>query len=169
MQEIQIQKPEIIFANAILQENKEALLLLLSDNGKFSVQNETFETLEVGKEKFIEWIMDKRGKESSLFFYFDQCVFCRIGNPVVIFNNGNFPIIPKDSSEKEKAGLMFVIEEDKITQIDFCYSFLETDNRYIFEKNIEDKFSGYMKLKNCTREQAEQDLKDNPFLFCDFD
>jgi hypothetical protein len=158
---------EIIFAQALVKSNGQTLFDILSDRGFFTIQDENLDTLEVDKLTFIGWILDRKKDVESLVYYFDQCTFCKIGNPVVIFNNGSFPKKPKDNSEKEKAGLMFVIEDEKIKRIDFCYSFLESDNRYVFEKNIEDKLNKYMTIKNCTMEQAKQDFRDNPFIFCD--
>ncbi len=49
---------------------------------------------------------------------------------------------------------MFVIKEKLIQKIDFCYSFLRTENMYVFECKIETKIGKYMLNHCCTREQA---------------
>jgi hypothetical protein len=43
----------------------------------------------------------------------------------------------KDSSERFKTGLMVESSMGLITQIKFCYSFLKTENKNVFEIKME--------------------------------
>jgi hypothetical protein len=57
---------------------------------------------------------------------------------VLLFNNGEFPIIIKDSSFRTKMGLMLDVQNNNINRIKFCALFLKTENPYVFEKRIKD-------------------------------
>lgn len=66
---------------------------------------------------------------------FDQCLFCKMGNPVVLLNGGNCPYHSREISAQEKHGLMLEFKEDKISGVSFCVSFLKNENCYRFETN----------------------------------
>ena len=121
------------FAKAIVEMNFTLLSDLLHDAGVFNIQDEELETKDVKKEQFIHWIINKRKGVTQLQYYFDQCLHCFIGNPVVIFNDGTFPREIHDSSEKSKTGLMLNIVANKIDVVNFCYTLLNTENKYQFE------------------------------------
>jgi len=70
----------------------------------------------------------------TLNYVIDRCSYCKIGNPVIIFENGKFPVFTRNSWEKEKCGLMLEFEDNLISGISFCYLFLTTDNQFHFEK-----------------------------------
>jgi len=53
--------------------------------------------------------------------------------PVFLFNGGKFPRETKKESERSKMGLMLNVQEDKIMEIKFCFVFLKTENKYLFE------------------------------------
>ncbi len=53
-----------------------------------------------------------------------------IGNPVIIFDDGKFPVKTKEPWQREKAGLMLEFEGNKISDISICGIFLHTDNPY---------------------------------------
>jgi len=63
-------------------------------------------------------------------------LYCKIGNPVFIINNGTIPRKLKDISEFEKTGLMLDFAENKISGITFCYTFLKHENESRFQSNI---------------------------------
>ena len=148
------EKIENAFVKAIENKDRERLIELLDDHGEFMVQDINLETPVVDKARFIDWILDCREQVEINNFYFDQCAFCKIGNPVAIINDGSFPRKIKDSSEKEKAGLMFEIENNRIHGISFCYTFLETINKYYFEVEGARKIYKYMCDNHCSREEA---------------
>lgn len=153
---------QVTFAHALVSEDRETLLNILSDEGKYMIQSADLNTLEVDKLTYIDWILNKRKELQSLSFYFDQCTFCQIGNPVGIFNDGSFPKRPTEDSQKEKTGLMLVINRNKIENIIFCGSFIGTDNEWLFEKSCEKDITKYMQKKSLTREQAMAEIKANP-------
>jgi hypothetical protein len=66
----------------------------------------------------------------------DHCLYCKIGNPVLLINYGSFPRKLKIHSEFEKTGLMLEFTEDKISGITFCYTFLRTENQSMFQSNL---------------------------------
>jgi hypothetical protein len=164
-----IEEVEITFAQALVEADRETLLNILSDNGKFMIQGIGSDTPEANKPTFINWILKLRSEEQSLTYYFDQCTFCKIGNPVGIFNDGSFPKKPKDDSQKEKIGLMFVTNNNKIEEIAFCGSFIKTENEWLFEQNCEKDVKKYMEKKSLTREQALQEIKDNLFWYLELE
>lgn len=121
------------FIFALETFNIELLTNLLYENGKYEIQDLQLETIESNKQSFLNWIEEKLKQTKINTITHDQCLHCKIGNPVVILNNGKFPRNIKDSSERSKTGLMLEIENEKISQIKFCYTFTKTENRYQFE------------------------------------
>ena len=71
---------------------------------------------------------------SQLKYDIDKCSYCRIGNPVLIFENGRFPIISRNPWESEKCGLMLEFDGNLVSDISFCYIFLTTENPFNYEK-----------------------------------
>src|ERR1035437_9071251 len=133
MQTQTVARIEHEFAKAIRDIDIEPVNDLLSETGVFEIQDDILETKEVNKDTFIEWIVNKRKAVERLDYYFDQCLHCKIGNPVVIFNDGTFPRANKEDYEKGKTGLMLNVTDGKIDQVMFCYTFLHRENKYNFE------------------------------------
>ncbi|MBT7996147.1 MAG: hypothetical protein HN691_14835 [Bacteroidetes bacterium] len=89
--------------------------------------------MDTNREGFLKWIQAKI-KETEIYkVEFDQCLHCKIGNHVLLFNEGKFPRICKDDSERARTGLMLGIQDEKIIEIRFCYVFLKHDNKYVFD------------------------------------
>ncbi len=122
-----------IFSNAIKDKNIDLLSSLLSDTGLFEMQHSDLSTIDADKNTFINWISSELDLTEIKSVLFDQCIMCKIGNPVVLFNDGEFPRKVADSSEKSKTGLMLEIDENQITGISFCFSFVKTENPAVFE------------------------------------
>lgn len=125
-------------AKAISAGNINLIHDLLDDNGEYIIADSKLELQKTDKYGFLNWLrplMNERNlsSENKLTYYFDQCLHCRIGNPVIIFDNGKFPVATKESWEKEKLGLMIEFEGDKISGISLCGVFLHTDNPFHFE------------------------------------
>lgn len=125
----------IEFANAVMLKEINLIENLLSDTGSFNIQDFELETQDANKEQFIKWFVQKLESATIDKVAFDQCLHCIIGNKVILFNDGKFPRVIKDVSERSKTGLMLEIEEDKIVGINFCYVFAKTENLYQFECN----------------------------------
>jgi len=128
-------------AEAIATFNILRLSDLLSDDGEFNIKNENNETLNGNKADFINWLQIKideylfvNDDSERLIYIIDQCLHCRIGNPVIIFENGSFPVRTKDPWQREKCGLMLEFKDSLICGITFCYLFLKADNPFLFEK-----------------------------------
>ena len=121
------------FAENSKAKNYQGIENLLSDIGIFEIQDKSLDIIEVGKHDFLKWYKDKLNSTAINEVFYDQCLHCSIGNPVILFNGGNFPKTIKDDSERSKTGLMIEVKEDKIAYIKFCFVFAETENKYVFE------------------------------------
>lgn len=121
------------FANASKNRDLKSLTRLLRKDGEFHIEDSNLNTIEVKKEEFLKWYEAKLETVTIESIDYDQCLMCLIGKPVVLFNNGKFPRQAKDSSERTKTGLALNILGNKIFEIAFCYTFLKTENKYVFE------------------------------------
>ena len=129
-----------ILKKAFLENRLEVLEDLLDENGSFDVQDQHLDCDTVNKSEFIKWIGEKATSQKIESVELDQCLFCEIGNPVLIINNGKFPRKVKESSERSKTGLMINEKNDKIKEIKFCYVFAKTENLYQFECDLRKKY-----------------------------
>ncbi len=139
MQEVKIKIKDIVmlFSEAVKDKNIELISSLLSTEGIFETQLGDLNTIESNKATYVNWLSDKLNLTEITSVALDQCLHCKIGNPVVLFNDGQFPRIIKDTSERTKTGLMLDIQEGKIVNIKFCYVFVKTENKYKFECDTE--------------------------------
>ena len=131
----------IELADAIASFNIDKVAELLSEKGEYNILNEKDEIVNSNKADFITWLGNCFDEfvfvndcKTKLNYMLDQCCYCRIGNPVIIIENGKFPVLTKNSWEKEKCGLMLEFDGILISGISFCYLFLTTDNQFHFEK-----------------------------------
>ena len=140
-----IKKQDITLEFALASKNKniELLKALLSEDGTFHIQDQASNTIKVGREDFLKWYKEKLDVTTIESIEYDQCLFCLLGSPVVLFNNGKFPRQVKDCSERTKTGLALNIIENKIAEMGFCYSLLKTENEPIFEATFK-KIARYM-------------------------
>jgi hypothetical protein len=125
------------FAQASQRNDIPYLTQLLDDSGEFEIQDDTLETYDVSKSEFLVWYASKLNQTAITSISFDQCLHCQIGASVVLFNDGSFPRRLKDSSERVKAGFKVDSSEGKIVNLKFCFVFLETENKYKFQCEIE--------------------------------
>ena len=118
------------FSEYVKSNDIERINDLLSDDGVFDIDMGERDAKEVGKQEFLFWFRDKLEQTAINSVEFDQCLFCKIGNPVVFFNGGKFPR-KAYVGEKPKSGLMLNVNEDnQIDQIQFCFTFLHSDNKH---------------------------------------
>ena len=143
------------FARGTKQKDIELLKTLLNKDGTFQIQNEELDTIEVDKREFIKWYKDKLDSTTVTTIDYDQCILCATGNSVVLFNSGKFPRAIIDDSERSKTGLMLNIKNGKINDIRFCFSFLKTENRNVFECRGE-KIKEYIKQGLSTSEAIKK-------------
>lgn len=127
----------IEFALASERKDLHHLQNLLSEDGTFDIQLADLETQEVGKHEFIKWYGMKLQETEITSIAYDRCLFCFIGNRVVLFNDGQFPRIVKDDSERSKTGIMLDIQDGLISTLKFCYLFAVVDNKFVFECRID--------------------------------
>lgn len=131
----------IDLAEAISRFDIRTVENLLSDKGEFQILDDKDETVISNKNGFITWLHNcfseytsANEDQNQLDYTIDQCLHCKIGNPVIIINNGRFPVFTRNSWDREKIGLMLEFDGDLISDITFCGFFLKTDNPFHFEK-----------------------------------
>lgn len=125
------------FSQALKSKKKSTITEFLSDTGTFQIQNDNFETVDVDKGTFLAWIFEKFQNCEILKIEYDHCLYCKIGSPVLLINDGQFPRIKKDDSERSMTGLMLEIINEKIEEVRFCYTFRQTENKYAIEIKAE--------------------------------
>ena len=137
--DIQVKAKDIvkIFSGAIKENNLELISSLLCTDGIFETQDDESNTLESDKQTFINWLSLKLNAVTIQTINYDNCLQCKMGNLVVSFNDGQFPRVIKDSSERTKTGLMLEIKNGTINHIKFCFVYGEAENKYQFECNAE--------------------------------
>jgi hypothetical protein len=128
-------------ADAISSFNIAAVRSLLSEDGKFAVQNENYEITISGKEEFIRWLNGCYRKTGSavkfkkrLGFTIIQSMHRMTGNPIIVFEEGRFPLFSADQGENEQSGLVIISDETTITGIELCFLILKTESPFIYEK-----------------------------------
>lgn len=121
------------FSYAVRDKDIEVISLLLSPTGVFAAQDGELGTIQVCKDTFIQWLNSRLKTAEITKIDYDSCIHCSMGSPVVLFNDGQFPRIIADDSEKTMTGLMLEVSDGPITGISFCYSFAHRENRCHFE------------------------------------
>ena len=149
-----IQSKDIAAKFAIASKNSDLELLnkLLSKDGSFHIQDPSLDTIVVSKKEFLKWYKEKLDAVTIEYIDYDQCMFCRIGNTVVLFNHGLFSITFKHNWERSRVGLMIEVQDNKISEVNFCRVFLNTTNKAVFECRAE-KIEEYI-AQGLTKEQA---------------
>jgi len=129
-------------ANAIATFNLTKVAELLSEKGEYCIQNGKEETVISNKRDFIKWLGKRLDEFKSvnedrnqLDYSIDKCSYCRIGNPVIIFENGKFPVYTSKDWEREKCGLMLEFAGNIISDISFCFLFplIETKQKFSYD------------------------------------
>jgi hypothetical protein len=128
-------------ADAISSFNIDDIANLLSDEGKFAVQNENYKIVISDKNGFISWLSDCYSKYSfnaklrkKLSFNIVQCMHCVSGNPIIVFEEGRFPVFSGTQTKNEKSGLVIKYDENTITGIELCFLVMKTENPFIYER-----------------------------------
>ena len=120
-----------LFVSASLKGDVYAIEQLLAEDGIFEMEDKNLEVVDTSKKEFLQWYNQKLQQTPILEVTHDQCIGCSFGNQVVIFNNGTFPRVPQDFTDKTKAGLMLETLDGKISKMQFCFSFLKTENKAV--------------------------------------
>jgi hypothetical protein len=95
---------------------------LLYDGGEFTIPDSDLELIITDKYGFLNWIkpflMERNlSSENKIDYTIDRCLFCKIGNPVILFEDGKFPIKTEEPWQRERLGFMLEFEGDKISGI----------------------------------------------------
>lgn len=114
---------------------------LLSDNGNFVVQDENYKVYWSDKAKFLGWLnscysrfLSSGRTISKLSFTIVQSMHSPAGNPIILFEDGKFPVLSMNQLREEKSGLLIKCEDNKITGIEFCFLVTKTESPFIYEK-----------------------------------
>jgi hypothetical protein len=121
------------FVSASKNADIKMLEELLDKKGSYEIEDDTFEIIEAKKEDFINWYRAKIKVTKINDVIYDQCIGCSFGKNIVLFNLGTFPRLPQEFTDKTKAGLMLDSKEGRINKIQFCFSFLKTENKAVCE------------------------------------
>lgn len=150
------------FIHSVRKKNRELFESLLDDKGQFDLQDTSQETKAGGKDEFVDWFFGLLELTEISSVNVDSCIFCSPGNTVVIFNEGKFPRKIKGDSEKAKTGLMLEIRNGKIAHIQFCFSFLKTENKAVFEIKLQ-KVKQLLDIGLTMEDALELISRRNPF------
>lgn len=144
METITIKDQDIIvteLVNAIVSFDIAKVADLLKEDGEYSIQDENDEIVFSNKVGFLKWLGDRFDEflfvnedRSQLNYIVDRCSYCRIGNPVLIFENGRFPVFTRKFWEMEKCGLMLEFKDNLVSDISFCFIFLTAENPCNYER-----------------------------------
>ena len=126
-------KAHIRFADAFCQMDILAISKMLADDGVFNVprpfKNRDEVPMDCDKQTFINWLSIRFSQiagKAEISYSTDICLFCIAGQAVLLFNEGYFPWVPLDMANNAKAGLALTFENDKIREIQFCFSLMTT-------------------------------------------
>lgn len=140
---LKVKDPVKQFANAVKEKDVALFSSLLDDDGVYEIETKKLKIIKAKKSAFITWLTTKLNSSEIHSVVYDQCLHCQIGNPVVLFNDGRFPRTTTEGSDRSKTGLMFELNDDKISYIKFCFLFVKTENKFNFECRAE-KIKQYM-------------------------
>jgi hypothetical protein len=128
-------------AEAISSFNIDGVASLLSDDGEFAIQNKNYEIVISGKNEFINWLSGCYSKfifagrfRKRIRFTIVQCLHSVTGYPIIMFEEGRFPILSVNQAKNEQSGLVIKSDENKITGIELCILVMKTENPFIYEK-----------------------------------
>ena len=129
------------FVECSKNKDNKGLRRILSRKGCFEIQDQHLNSIEANRKGFLKWYLTKLIDYPLVNYGFAKCCECKEEGPVVVFNYGTFPRIPKFSYEKKEAGMKLVINNGLISSINFCYGYQNFDLCHI--RN--DKFEEYLK------------------------
>jgi len=148
------------FISASKNVNIIRLEKLLDDKGIFEIEDGNLEIIESSKADFLRWYSTKLKATKITDIIYDQCIGCSFGKNIVLFNQGTFPRMPQEFTDKTKAGLMLDTKDGKIHKIQFCFSFLKTDNKAVCDC-VGEEYVKYIK-QGFSEEEAIEMYEANP-------
>jgi hypothetical protein len=127
---------------------------LLEDKGIFEIEDVNLEIIESSKSDFLSWYLSKLKSADIKDVIYDQCIGCNFGKNIVILNRGIFPRMPQEFTDKTKVGLMLDSHNGKIHRIQFCFSFLKTENKAVCDC-VGEEYVKYIKQGFSEKEAIE--------------
>ena len=149
-----------LFVSATLNADIKAIEYLLADDGVFEIEDINLELVDTSKEEFLQWYNNKLKETAITEVTYDQCIGCSFGKNIVLFNQGKFPRLPQEFTDKTKAGLMLDSKEGRINKIQFCFSFLKTENKAVCDC-VGEEYLKYIKA-GFSEDDAIDMYNDNP-------
>jgi hypothetical protein len=114
---------------------------LLSEDGSFSVQDENYNIVRSDNSKFLAWLHSSYNRFISsgksrrkLHYVIVKSMHNPAALPIILFEDGRFPVLSVNQLKEEKSGLLIKWEDHKITGIDFCFLVMKTESPFIYEK-----------------------------------
>ena len=135
---VPIDTKEIVkqFASAVHDKDINLIASLLADDGIFENREEGLH-LENDKTKatFLKWFIHELSSNAIYSVNFDTCNSCYIGNPVLLFNDGQFPATKPATGwgNNSISAMMLGVANGKINMIKFCNSMKRTKSKFWFQ------------------------------------
>lgn len=130
-------------AEAISSLDLSKVASLLSDTGKFAMQDEHYDIYRSDKERFLVWLnacykrfRSPGKKQIRLRFTIVQSMVAPATNSILLFEDGHFPLLSHNQLREEKSGLIIKCEEDRVTGIELCYLIMKTEHPFIYERKL---------------------------------
>ena len=129
MRQIKLQQIVKQFAKAVQEEDFELIASLLADDGVYHTQDVELNTInDSNKGAYLDWLSRQLSQKDVTKIEYDNCILCRTGNPVVLFNEGLF-VLQQEHKAKSRTGFMLHIVDGLIHEIAFCFSFAQRENK----------------------------------------
>lgn len=124
------------FAEQTISGDMEKLRDLFHEDAIIEIDIDDNEAPKANKYQFLTWYRRKLIEEGEISMVeFDQCIHCNFGCPVILFNDGLFPIKPR-SHNRKRSGILLEVKEGKITELRYCTVFLKTENEYYYDPSL---------------------------------
>lgn len=128
-------------AEAISSFNIGRVSGLLSEDGRFYVQDENKMLILSDKKGFIEWLngcyrtfLSSVKFRQKLTYNIVQSLNSLAANPVIIFEDGTFPVLTAGRDQHEKIGFIVISEKGNIKGMEFCLLIMKSEFPFIYEK-----------------------------------
>ena len=107
---------------------------MLADTGEYDVQDDALEAIVTDKSTFLIWFKQRLEQTKIESVDYDNCLYCNIGCPVVLFNKGEFPRRARSLSENSTTGLRIGVGNGSINRVQFCNNLVRTETQFEFER-----------------------------------
>lgn len=124
------------FATAVQEKNFDLIASLLADDGAFNNRKDGLHLPDdETKTTFMNWFIEELAGTTIDKIGYDTCNGCIIGNPVVIFNDGQFPATKpaRGWGNNSLSPMMLGIVDGKINMIKFCNTMNAIKSKFWFQ------------------------------------